>query len=66
MHALIITYTIYAVDIAWDWVNRKLYWTEYCIHHIYVYDETNNAKIALIDTGSGTEPRGIIVDPTTR
>ena len=53
-------------DIAWDWVNEKLYWTDECYNRIEVYDpKTANRKV-LIETGSNSNPRGIVVDPVDR
>lgn len=52
--------------LAWDWVNKKLYWVDPCADDIEVYDpETGHRKI-LINTGTGSDPRDIVVDPTTR
>ena len=52
--------------LAWDWINKKLYWVDSCTDHLEVYDpETGHRKI-LISTGSGSDPRDIVVDPTTR
>ena len=52
--------------IAWDWVNEKLYWTDHCKKDIEFYDPNNAKRDILIDTGSGTFPRDIVVDPSTR
>ena len=49
-------------DLAWDWVNQKLYWTDACTDRIEVYDPLNDYRRALISTGLNN-PRGIIVDP---
>lgn len=52
-------------DIAWDWVNQKLYWTDDYFDHIEVYDPQTNNRTILIDTGTNSNPRGLVVDPTT-
>lgn len=52
--------------IAWDWVNEKLYWTDYCDDDIEVYEQSTGYRKVLINTGSNTSPKDIIVDPSTR
>ena len=52
--------------LAWDWVNAKLYWTDYCADEIEVYDlETRDRKV-IVRTGTNSNPRGIVLDPSTR
>ena len=60
---LILFLLLHAEDIAWDWVNQKLYWTDTVNDTIKVYDPIRNI---LINTGAGSQPRAIIVDPSTR
>lgn len=55
---------MYIGGLAWDWVNQKLYWTDYCDDDIEVYDPVSRARRVLFDTGL-TEPYAIVVDPTT-
>ena len=50
-------------DLAWDWVNQKLYWSDYCDDDIEVYDPNTAHRRVLIDTGANTNPSGIVVDP---
>ena len=50
--------------LAWDWVNRKLYWTDYCDNDIEVYDPVTRVRRILFDSGL-TDPYSIVVDPTT-
>ena len=50
--------------IAWDWVNQKLYWTDYCDDDIEVYDPVTSVQRVLFDVGL-SEPYAIVVDPTT-
>lgn len=50
--------------LAWDWVNQKLYWTDYCDDDIEVYDPVTRVRRVLFDVGL-TEPYAIVVDPTT-
>lgn len=52
-----------AEGLAWDWVNEKLYWTDYCQDEIEVYDQSSNHRRVLIRTG--TAPYAIVVDPGT-
>lgn len=52
--------------LAWDWVNEKLYWTDVCDDDIEVFDPATGYRKVLIETGSGSDPRGIALDPTTR
>ena len=49
-------------DLAWDWINQKLYWTDACTVRIEVYDPLNDYRTVLIYTGLSA-PRGIVVDP---
>ena len=51
--------------LAYDWVTDKLYWTDACTDQIEVYDIANDDRKVLITTGSGSAPRGIVVDPGT-
>lgn len=58
---------IFSTDgVAWDWVGEKLYWTDECNNEIEVYDPATQNRKVLIDTGSSSNPRGIVVDPGTR
>ena len=52
--------------IAWDWVNKKLYWTDLEDDDIEVFDPDTNYRKVLFETGRGSQPRGIVVDPSTR
>ena len=47
-------------------MNLKLYWSDACNNDIEVYDPESGHRKMLIDTGSGGDPRDIVVDPTTR
>lgn len=49
--------------LAWDWINEKLYWTDYCQDEIEVYDPVTSRRRVLIITG--TSPYAIVVDPGT-
>ena len=51
---------------AWDWVNKKLYWTDAEDEDIEVMDPANGYRTVLISTGTGSTPRAIVVDPATR
>ena len=45
-------------------MNQKLYWTDYCDDDIEVYDPVTRVRRVLFDVDL-TEPRAIVVDPTT-
>lgn len=51
--------------LAWDWVNKKLYWTDRCQDDIEVYDPVTGYRTVLFNTEL-LEPHAIIVDPTTK
>ena len=56
--------TLYSTDgLAWDWINQKLYWTDQCNDRIEVYDPSASTRKVLIETGTNSNPRGIVVDP---
>ena len=50
--------------LAWDWINQKLYWTDYCDDDIEVYDPVTRVRRVLFDVDL-TAPYAIVVDPTT-
>lgn len=54
-----------ADGIAWDWINEKLYWTDYCADTIEVYDPATSYRRVLLYTGTSTNNKDIVVDPTT-
>ncbi len=53
-------------DIAVDWINDKLYWTDATLRKVEVLDMNTGVRSKLFDTGTGTIPRGIAVDPSRR
>ena len=53
-------------DLAVDWVNDKLYWTEATHSEISVMDITTRQTTKLIVNYDGSTTRAISVDPTTR
>jgi DNA-binding beta-propeller fold protein YncE len=55
--------SFFAEGLAWDWINEKLYWTDYCQDEIEVYDPVSNYRRVLLSTG--TSPYSIVVDPGT-
>ena len=59
-----LTLMVLADGLAWDWVNQKLYWTDYCNDDIEVYDPETQVRRVLFDVGL-SEPHSIVVDPTT-
>ena len=52
--------------IAWDWVNKKLYWTDAGDKDLEVYDPSTGCRRVLVKTGENSKPRAIVVDPNTR
>ena len=63
----IIADSLESVDgIAYDWVNRKLYWTDGKRRVIEVADpEEPNSRLTLIDENLN-KPRAIVLHPKTR
>lgn len=54
------------VDVGWDWVNEKLYWTDPCANDIEVYDiPTAYRRVLYNSMDSVNDPSGIVIDPTT-
>ena len=53
-------------DIAIDWINDKLYWTDATLQRVEVMDLFSGIRSTIFDTGATTTPRGIAVDPSTR
>ena len=49
--------------LAWDWVGRKIYWTDTENRTIEVLDPATGFHKTLINTGEGSKPRAIVVDP---
>lgn len=61
-----ISYTL-SDDIAVDWISNKLYWTDNGqISRIGVLDIASGYYTSIINTGAGTNPRAIVVDPIHR
>ena len=61
LHVLFVT----KGGIAWDWVNEKLYWTDFCKKVIEVYDPSSGYRRVLLNTGINSYNKDIVVDPTT-
>ena len=53
-------------NIAWDWINSKLYWTDTAQQEIEVYDFINSHRRVIIFTGNTSRPFSIVVDPQNR
>ena len=53
-------------NVAWDWISQKLYWTDKDNDTIKVYDPERDIQKTLLNTGVGSQPRAIVVDPSTR
>jgi len=52
--------------LAWDWVNRKLYWTDADDNDIEVIDPVTTHRKLLISTGNTTTPRALVLDPQNK
>ena len=52
--------------IAWDWVNKKLYWTDAGDRDLEVYDPRTGFRKVIFQFGATALPRAIIVDPSTK
>ena len=52
--------------LAVDWVNDKIYFTDADLDIVGVYDPVGFYYTALINTGSSTSVRAIVLDPNTR
>ena len=60
-----LTNHIAADGLAWDWVTKKVYWTDSGRKRVEVYDPEREVRRLLKSTGSQSLPRDIAVDPTT-
>ena len=56
---------MYIDGLAWDWIAGNLYWTDYCQDHIEVFNLQSGHRTIIIQSGL-TDPRAIVVDPTTK
>ena len=52
--------------IAWDWITKKVYWTDAEERDIEVLDPTSGDRNILIKNELGSIPRAIVLDPTMR
>ena len=63
---IIIIMIIVSDGIAWDWLNKKLYWSDSEHQEIEVLDPNSGDRMQLVGTGLNTIPRDVAVDPNTR
>lgn len=63
LEVILRNFDLCTAGLAWDWINQKLYWTDYCYRHLEVYDPSTQDRNVLFNGLSS--PRGIVVDPTT-
>ena len=47
-------------------MNKKLYWTDLTDDDIEVFDPVTKYRKVLFETGSRSQPRAIVVDPSIR
>lgn len=52
--------------IAWDWLSKKLYWSDSEHREIEVLDPNSGDRMQLVETGLTTIPRDVAIDPNTR
>ena len=55
----------YTEGLAWDWVTKKVYWTDSERRRISVYDPEHNIRKVVTRTGSNSAPKDIALDPMT-
>ena len=60
------TYSHFTDDLAVDWINDKVYWTDAVHARIEVIDIDSKKRKELLRTGPNSVPRAIAVDPSTR
>ena len=59
-------YFYLTADVAWDWINQKLYWTDPCRSDIEVFDPITEHRRVLFSSSHGlVNPSGIVIDPAT-
>ena len=51
---------------AWDWISRKLYWTDTEKQTLEVMDVATGYRKVLLRFEDGTVPRVLILDPVRR
>ena len=52
--------------LAWDWITKKLYWTDVTDRDIEVLDLQTNYRTKLFNASEDSNLRTIVLDPTTR
>ena len=68
MIIILLQYNLYIAlgDVAWDWVNQKVYWTDSCASDIEVYDPATMYRRVLFNSTNGVRnPSGMVIDPGT-
>ena len=70
IHIIIIVISVHNYvsvdDLSFDWASNKLYWTDFEAQNINIFDLTSGYRANIIQIGSGTNPRGIVLDPQHR
>ena len=60
-----IIYNNFLDGLAVDWVTNKIYFTDYVLNIIGVFDPVNFYYTVLVTTGNSTNPQQIVLDPST-
>lgn len=55
-------------QVAWDWINKKLYWVDTSKKTLEVIDPATGFRRVLLSPGEAmiSKPRGLTVDPLNR
>ncbi len=54
------------VGVAWDWINRKLYWVDSENQTLEVIDPSTGYRKVLLKFENMERPRAIVLDPVTK
>ena len=58
--ACIVLFSAPIVDLAWDWINQKLYWVDSSSRKVEVYDPATGYRRVFF---LGSNPHAIVLDP---
>ncbi len=57
---------VFTENIGWDWINKKLYWTDVTRGTLEVMDVETGYRKVLISMGRDAQIRGLQLDPINR